>query len=73
MQPIYEQVWPWLSQYIMHIPLAIVAFVLLWKEGVIKPNTKGNLLLLVLVAFIALFFPISQYYWHFILPKSFPI
>ncbi|MBR0597860.1 hypothetical protein [Sinanaerobacter chloroacetimidivorans] len=71
MTPIYEQIGPWLIEYAMHIPLAVIGFVLLCKEGVFKK--PGGKILFILVVFICLFFPISQAYWHFQFPVAFPL
>ena len=73
MTPIYEQVGPWLIEYVMHIPLAIIGFILLWKQGTFNLKNTGGKIMLALVLFMCLSFPIGQAYWHFAFPTAFPL
>ena len=67
-----SDIWPWLSQMLFHIPLTIFGFCLLWKEGVIKPKSGMQILLLVLLILIIVGFPTVEYYWHMIMPGQYP-
>lgn len=42
MTPIYEQLGPWLVEYAMHIPLAIIGFIILWKAGDFSAKKPGG-------------------------------
>lgn len=71
--PIYEQFGPYVIQYAMHIPLAILGFVLMYKAGVFDFKKPSGKIIFVITLLICLIFPLSQAYWHFGLPLAFPL
>jgi hypothetical protein len=68
--PIYEQAGPWVIEFAMHIPLAIIGFIIMWKAGVFK--REGGHAVLGMTIYICLFFPIVEGLWHFVFPQLFP-
>lgn len=73
MTPIYEQVGPWLVEYVMHIPLAIIGFIILWKAGDFSVKKPGGKIVLIMTIWICLVFPIGEAIWHFAFPQMFPL
>lgn len=67
-----SDIWPWLSQMLFHVPLALLGFWWLWREGVVKPTSTMNTVLLVLVILVLVGFPVGEYYWHMVLPGNYP-
>lgn len=68
---IYEQIGPWLVEYVMHIPLAIIGLVIMIKYK--QFHEAGGKIVMWLTIYVCLFFPIIEGLWHFVFPRLFPV
>lgn len=76
MTPIYENPAPYILYYALQIPLVIAAIVIMYKNGEFSNKIQkdgGTKILLGLILFVAILFPVGHALWHFVFPTMFPL
>lgn len=73
---IYENPAPYILYYALQLPLVIIAIIIMYKSGDFSSKVQkdgGTKILLFLVLFAAILFPVGHALWHFEFPTMFPL